>query len=309
MRQRVIPLLAIYLFANLALSLDPLSQLRQALKKEQATEWMGRQHYAIAAEKGFLHLEAIVKNGRSNKVRLEFLSPPSFAGYVMVWKEESGFIMPAKGKGMPLPYLAPAEDMRDINLELLSQSAKVSLKGEEKILGRTAQIFLIEPAYVKGGYLKIWLDKDTGIRLKMERYSPKGKLLSTISLLSLQLNPSLKEEEFTTPNPIAKAKNYSLEELQDILHFRPLLPSYLPRGYAIVRIYPLSVGKQKAAIIHLTDGLNPITIMETPHPLRQPSSPSTYEQETITLRVKGYGVALMGNVDKEVLEKIGLSLK
>lgn len=307
--KRGIILLALFLFPFLALSLQPLSQLRQLLEKEKSTRWMGRQLYSLTTRRGVLKIEAIVKSANSDKTRLEFIAPSPFAGYVMIWKEESGVIIPPRGKRMPLPRFAPAEDMRGLHIELLSKSAKVSLKGEEKLLGRTAKVFLIEPAYVKGGYLKLWIDKETGIRLKTERYSPQGKLVSMVYLLSLQLNPPLKEKEFAVPKYAIDSQNYSPKKLQHILGFRVLLPSYLPPGYTVLHIRPLLVGKQRAVTIHLTDGLNPITIMEVPHPWKHPPLGSGYEQELVSLTVKGYGVVLTGNVDRKVLKNIGLSLE
>jgi len=311
MRRHILLPFTLLMLVVVALSVDPLSQLRQLLAKERKVNWMGKQIYILATRRGSIRFEAILKKARPNKIRLEFLSPPSFAGYAMVWEGEKGAIIPPEGKKKLLPPLAPVDKIMDMHLELLSKSAKVKLEGEQKILGRTAAIFLIEPAYVKGGYLKIWVDKQTGIRLKTERYSPKGKLLSSITLLSLQLNPSFEdeEEEFEVPAPLVKPRDYSPEELQHILHFRPLLPSYLPPGYTILHLRPLFAGRQRAAVIHLTDGLNPITIMETPHIWKHPPLFNHYEQEIITLFVKGLSVALTGNVERDVLEKIGLSLR
>lgn len=309
MKRHILLPFTLLMLVVVALSVDPLSQLRELLAKERKVNWMGKQIYILATRRGSVRLEAILKKARPNKIRLEFLYPSSFAGYAMVLEGEKGAIIAPKGRKMLLPPLAPLGNI-DIHIELLSNSAKVSLKGEEKIIGRTAEVFLIEPAYVKGGYLKIWVDKQTGIRLKTERYSPKGKLLSSITLLSLQLNPSFEdEEEFEVPAPLVKPRDYSPEELQHILHFRPLLPSYLPPGYTILHLRPLFAGRQRAAVIHLTDGLNPITIMETPHIWKHPPLFNHYEQEIVTLFVKGLSVALTGNVERDVLEKIGLSLR
>lgn len=309
MKKLLFPFFSILLLTSFIFANEHLSQLRQALEKEKTMEWMGKQRYTLVTKGGFFTSEAILKKAKPDKTRLEFLSPPPFAGYVMVWKGESGAIIPPRGKGMPFPRIAPMGDVSEIHIELLSKSAKVSLKGEEKIIGRIAKVFLIEPIYVKGGFLKIWVDKETNIRLKTERYSPQGKLISSVALLSLQLNPPLDEKEFEVPMPMIKLRDYSPEELQNILPFRPLIPSYLPPGYTILHFRPLFVGRQRAVIIHLTDGLNPITIMETPKPWKRPPFPGHYEQGVAFLEVKELAVVLMGNVDREVLEKIGLSLK
>ncbi len=309
MRQGKFWLFVLLLFTTLALSQNPLSQLRQALEKEKKMEWQGKQVYSLYTKVGVLRFEVVLKKAQPDKTRLEFLSPPTFTGYVMVWERESVAIIPPKGKKTHFLYFAPGESMEDIHKELLFKSAKVNLRGEEQIIGRTAKIFLIEPTYVKGGYLKVWVDKETGIRLKTERYSPQGKLISSVALLSLQLNPTFEEKEFEVPRPLVKPRDYTPEELKRLLGFLPLLPSYLPPGYTLLHIRPLFAGRQRAAIIHLTDGLNPITIMETIHPWRHPPLFGHYEQEVVLLRIKEYSVALMGNVAREVLEKIGLSLK
>lgn len=308
MRPRLFALNVILLLSALLFASEHLVKLRQALEKEKETEFIAKQRFMIITPRGWHTSEAILKKARPDKIRLEFLSSP-FAGYVMVLRGENGAIIPPKGKGMSFPTIAPFGDMMEINFELLSRSAKVSLRGEEKVIGRTAQVFLIEPANVKGGFLKIWVDKETGVRLKTELYSPQGKLISIVALLSLKLNPSFDKKEFEVPFPLVKLKNYTPEELHNILGFRPLIPSYLPPGYTILHCRPLFAGKHRAAIIHLTDGLNPITIMETPYRWGHPSFPGQNVEGFVFIKVKNYNVVLMGNVDKKVLEKIGLSLR
>jgi hypothetical protein len=153
------------------------------------------------------------------------------------------------------------------------------------------------------------VDKETGIRLKTERYSPSGQLLFIISLVSLQLKPSFSKEEFRIPGFREEPRSYSFEEIEKILHFRPLVPAYIPPGYKIVHKRPFFAKKQKGVLIHLTDGLNPITILETLCPHRQPNAPIPSQQEIVSLNIKGYRVFLTGNVDREVLEKMGRSLR
>ncbi|MBC7328842.1 hypothetical protein H5T88_00630 [bacterium] len=270
---------------------------------------MGRQIQLVYTPKGYLKFEAIIKQAPSGKTRLEFLSPRPFSGYVIVWGEEGGALIPPKRGRMSFPRFVPARDLWDIHLDLLSKSARVSQLGEEKVIGRKASVFLVKPAYVKGGYYKLWVDKATGIRLKTERYSPSGKLLFSISLVSLQLNPSLKEEEFEVPGFRTESRNYSLEEMEKLLHFRPLLPTYIPPGYKILHKRPFMDRRWKGVIIHLTDGLNPITIMETFSPRRHLNAPIPSQPEIVFLNIQGYSVFLTGNVDREVLEKVGRSLK
>ncbi|MBC7327708.1 hypothetical protein H5T87_06300 [bacterium] len=298
------PLLAI---ALTVFSTDPLSLLIQSLEKERNLQWMGQQVYTVITEKGPLHFKSIVKYNKMGKTRVEFVSPPNFAGYVMILEKDSGVIIGPKGRIIPFPRYLQPDSVANVHIELISKSAKVSLIGEEKISGRSARIFLIKPAFVKGGYLKVWIDKTTGIRLKTERYSPDGKLLSSISLVSLQLNPPLREKEFNLPISPIQTQNYSLEELEKILRFRPLLPSYIPRGYKILHIHPLIAPRQKAILIHLSDGINPITIMESPS--RGRYFKALDEHDTVMIKVKKFLVILKGNVDRKVLEQIGLSMR
>jgi outer membrane lipoprotein-sorting protein len=296
-------------FAIVSSSLDSFSLLRQYLEKEKKLSYMGKQMQLVYTPKGYLKFEAIVKQAYPGRTRLEFLSPSPFSGYVMVWGEEGGAVIPPKGARMPFHRPLPERNLTDIHLELLSKSAKISLMGEEKVMERKAIVFLIKPAYVKGGYLKLWVDKETGIRLRTERYSPSGQLLFSISLVSLQLKPSFKEEDFRIPSFGEKPRNYSLEELKNLLRFRPLIPSYIPPGYKIVHQRPFFMGKRRGILIHLTDGLNPITILEAPNLHRHHNLPPPIQQEIVFLKIEGYSIFLTGNVDREVLEKIGYSLR
>jgi hypothetical protein len=307
--RKVLLIITALAFAIVSLPIDSFSLLRQYLGKEKKTSYLGRQMQIVYTPKGYLKFEAIVKQSPSGRTRLEFLSPRSFSGYVMVWGEEGGAVIPPKRGRMSFPRSIPARDLWDIHLDLLSKSAKVSQLGEEKVMGRETSVFLVKPAYVKGGYFKLWVDKETGIRLKTERYSPSDQLLFSISLVSLQLNPSLKEEEFRVPGFREKLKDYSLEEMEKLLGFRPLLPKYIPPGYRILHKRPFLGRKWKGVLIHLTDGLNPITIMETLSPHRHPNAHIPSNPEIVFLNIEGFSVFLTGNVDREVLEKVGRSLK
>mgnify|MGYP000372965728 CR=1 FL=1 len=307
--RKVLLLILILASVIFSLPMDSFSLLRQYLEKEKKSSYMGRQIQLLSTPKGYLKFEAIVKQDSSGKTRLEFLSPPPFSGYVMIWGEEGGAVIPPKRGRMSFRHPFPARDILDIHLELLSKSAKINRLGEEKVMGRRASVFLIKPAYVKGGYLKLWVDKETGIRLRTERYSPSGQLLFSISMVSLQLNPTFKEDEFRISGFREKPRNYSLEELKNLLRFRPLLPSYIPPGYKIVHQSPFFMGKRRGILIHLTDGLNPITILETPHLPGHSNLPSPVQQGIVFLNIEGYSIFLTGNVEREVLEKIGRSLR
>jgi hypothetical protein len=302
-------IILIFAFAIASLPSDSFSLLRQYLEKEEKTSYMGKQIHILYTPKGYHKFEVIVKHDSSDKTRLEFLSPPFFSGYVMVWDEEGGAVIPPRRGRMPFHHPLPPRYLMDIQLDLIWKNAKVTQLGEEKIVGRKASVFLIKPAYVKGGYFKLWVDKETGIRLRTERYSPSGQLLFSLSFVSLQLNPSFNKREFDIPRIGQKPKNYSKEELERLLRFRPLFPTFIPPGYKIVHQRPFFTRKQKGVLIHLTDGLNPITILETPTPHRHPAISFPSQPEIVFLNIQGYSVFLTGNVDREVLEKVGRSLK
>ncbi|MGB9797418.1 MAG: hypothetical protein ACPLSK_02245 [bacterium] len=306
--KRLVLVFTILTFAISSFSLDAFTLLRQYLEKERKVSYEARQSYLIYTHRGYIKSEAILKKAQGGRTRLEFVSPP-FYGYVMVWGKEGGIVIPPRKGRAPSHLAIPTGDLIDIHLDLLSKSAKVSLEGVEYILGRQARVFLIKPAYVKGGYLKVWVDSETGIRLRTERYFPTGKLLSSISLLNLQIGPRFKKEEFIIPPQKVKPRDYSIEELKEILHFRPLFPSRLPRGYKIVYKSPIFAKGRGGVIIHLTDGLNPITILEIAKKHKLPPMPSPFSQEVVYMTVGKYGVYLTGNVEKEVLEEIGRSLK
>lgn len=290
------------------LALDTLSLFRQTWQKGNKYSWKGKQVNIIVTRKGRFTVEGLVKWVSPSKWRIDLTSPPPMRGTVILKRDGGLFILKPRGRhAFPSPFLL--HDALDIHLDLLSKSATVVFLGETKIMGRTALGFLIKPAHVKGGYIKVWLDKATGVRLRTERFSHSGQLLSTTYLASFTLAHSFddEEEEFNSPFEAPRPKHFSQEEIRQMVGFAPLLPSYLPPGYVILNMSPVRMGKYSALLVHLTDGLNPITIFQTSFPYKS-LPPPPYGQQSLLLNIKGKSVILTGNVDKAVLERIGKSL-
>ncbi len=299
--------LVLSLLACHFLALDTFSLFRQTLEKGNKYSWTGEQVNLIVTRKGSFMVKGLVKWASPSKWRIDLTSPPPMRGTAILKREEGLFILKPKGHHAFPPSFLP-HDTLDIHLDLLSKSATVVFLSETKIMGRTALGFLIKPAHIKGGYIKVWLDKATGIRLRTERFSHSGQLLSTTYLASLEPAPSLKKEEFNLPFKAPHPRHFSQEEIRQMVGFAPLLPSYLPPGYAILHMSPLRMGRYSALLIHLTDGLNPITILQTSFPYKT-LPPPPYGQQSLLLNMGGKSIIVTGNVDKVVLERIGKSLR
>ena len=134
--------------------------------------------------------------------------------------------------------------VKDVLRRIGSGELRTEWVGEELVAGRPADIVRVfPPDNTPGTSRKFWIDRQTGIRLKLEEIAPGGKTLSSSYLLSLDLSPRFGKDDFTPPPEACQAAPNKLER-ENRQHFKtldeaiqagysPKQPSYLPTGYSL----------------------------------------------------------------------------
>lgn len=153
-------------------------------------------------------------------------------------------------------------------IEYFLNQTDVTLLGEEEVAGRPAYLLEAVPKLGDGdatededddenedeelspGPTKIWVDKELWMPLKYETYDSKGNLVQKTEILDLKINTGIPDSEFefevpegaevitvesapvTLTGDLEKHGDVPLEEIKEHAGFEPLVPEYLPEGYA-----------------------------------------------------------------------------
>lgn len=125
---------------------------------------------------------------RSGKLRLEFLSPESASGRLIVDDGASSWhYEPSRHIVMRGPSFVTAQPAVDPAVILSRYDAMVL--GNEQVIGRQTVVLSLQP---RGGGLvkRLWVDQATGVVLRTEERDPSGELLfsSLFSRISYSLN-------------------------------------------------------------------------------------------------------------------------
>jgi outer membrane lipoprotein-sorting protein len=170
-------------------------------------------------------------------------------------------------------------------IEYFLNQTDVTLLGEEEVAGRPAYLLETIPKMGVGeaaenesenendeeddkeefslGPTKIWIDKETFMPLKYETYDSNGNLVQKTEILDLKINTGIPDSEFEfevpegaeiitvesapivfTGDPKSPGK-VPVEDIKEHAGFEPLVPEYLPEGYAFS--HSMSMNTEKAA--------------------------------------------------------------
>jgi outer membrane lipoprotein-sorting protein len=207
---------------------------------------------------------------RLGRLRLEFLSPESVSGRlvvddgVSVWQYEPSQHLVIHGPS----FVPPAEGSERV--EEILRSALVAVLGTEEVIGRRTVVLAME-ARDAGPSRRYWVDRETGVILRTEERDATGEIVFTsfFTRISFGLNLPSALFRFTPP---AGARTIDLyvsgdpvstpEALQQASGVR--VPLTLPYGY---RFHTGAVVRHGALIstsASYGDGVRTLTVFVTP---------------------------------------------
>ncbi|MHC4952743.1 MAG: sigma-E factor regulatory protein RseB domain-containing protein [Planctomycetota bacterium] len=121
-----------------------------------------------------------------------------------------------------------------VDSEHVVKNYRAEETGSDTYLGRSVRVVRVRPRHPNRPSLDLWLDAETSLPLKVTTYRPDGSLFRVAKFHSIKFGPQVVEERrlhkahrfFGTPVP--------LDDPQASAGFRPLIPDYLPPGFALV---------------------------------------------------------------------------
>ena len=158
----------------------------------------------------------------------------------------------------------------------LGKTLKVERQGEDTIAGRIADIVLVKSREaIPGPSKRFWVDRETGLRLRIEERDPEGRIVFSAYFLSVDLNPTLRDIDFAAPTPppgikVIREKKRSFTSFEDAgrAGFAPRVPGFLPGGYTAQGVDVSGDGRWITA--HWGNGLSVISMTEVRPPFPPP---------------------------------------
>lgn len=162
----------------------------------------------------------------------------------------------------------PAKQRKRGNLNLIFANYTISQLPDEYIAGRETYLISLTYQYSGNPSLKIWIDKETFLCLKRERYNSEGELIFSSTFTEIHFDKIISEDELNgIPESVRNKKLlprhiiYNLQKLREKSRFPLSFPKYLPKGYNFQEATLLNGGKRVALIY--SNGLQTIVFSQS----------------------------------------------
>ncbi|HLW60542.1 MAG TPA: polysaccharide deacetylase family protein [bacterium] len=241
-----------------------------------------------------------------DRTRLEYLPAGNQPQRIVIitGRMEMEYV-PARNQVVERP--APAADEERLTQAVLPQILSnyyVRFGAPELVAGRPARVIEVQSKFPGRPSLRIWVDRQTRLILRFERYRADWTLQESSVFLNVQLNPILTPDLFTVPAPpgtrVQQQHNppsLSAAEIAQRMGFTPQLPTYLPAGFVLTRSVVRDVRGQPAAVSLYSDGVSTLTLFESRGALASPRGrPVRIGSVTGTIAVQGVATLLHWNI-------------
>jgi outer membrane lipoprotein-sorting protein len=266
---------------------------------------------------------------RPDRTKILFLEPEKARGTVLL-KEGGRVVFRRQGNRKGARYIRHytggffGEEVNARRLDLLLENYRVKLGEPVELLDRRATEVRIEPRYEQRSRLNLWVDDDTGLVLKMEKYDLDGALSSRAEFKDLFFRLPA-EVDLSAPADTAESKADvrqvavypNIETFRSKSDFVFYIPEWLPKGFMLDRIR--SIRKKDREIYHFlyTDGLSWVSLFERvatepEKPEAAAAADSVQRRGTVLVlhgQVENVRYALVGEVTVEELKAIRASLR
>ncbi len=296
--------------------------LRRMVQAELRTPFIARE--VLVSSSGSTE-EQWVRQDPRRGVRRETIQP---AGNLIVDNRTRQFRIFAKERRFEESRSHFIENQKRLQevLRLVGERLSTELQGQDTIAGRVADVVLVHPTAQEGPSRRFWIDRESGLRLRMEERDAAGRILSNAYYLSLDLSPVFRDEDFMPP-PVPAGFRKVAENLKRFTTLdeamrqgiAPRLPSWLPTGFTLRTITAAHKGKGPVTVQWGND-LTALTLVSTQAPppplfLRQLSGAEAGfvklprgDRAYVRKQTEGYFL-LIGSLPDDQLKRIADSVK
>jgi outer membrane lipoprotein-sorting protein len=215
----------------------------------------------ISDEKNASIVEIRQKDG---KMKMDYKSG-IFAGLSIIDDGENMMRLNRKNRIVVINAIPFPQD----DVSLLLSNYEIILKGTEEIAGRQTQIIEVKPCNICGPSKKLWIDKETFMPLKKERYNSDGTLTTLTFYTKINYDAKIKDNDFSAPKDWRTVKaprnmrKLDKKRIAEIVGFDIVEPKYVPEGYILDGFYLFHpMPRDRGVHIRYVDGINSISVFE-----------------------------------------------
>lgn len=214
---------------------------------------------------------------------------------------------------------------QDEEWKLLDRNYEVRLASDDdEVAGRETWKLELTPRSAGKPSRSLWIDKETGLVLRVQNFHPDRSLASLFNFTQLSLPAELRDELFDyKPPPDYRVAEHrlspqfsTLDKLRDAAASVPRAPAELPEGFVFESAGLVNVGSRRVTHVRYTDGLVSLSLFDSPVPIHWRDLPGEGGRERLvpggsalewSSRRRHY--VLMGNVTRDLLRRLADVLK
>lgn len=173
---------------------------------------------------------------------VEYLEPSRVKGKILIddgKRRIEYFSQKDKLRILPSLNSPQIRRRREKAFNIMLSNFNISSLSQEKILGRGVYVVRLSSEKSTGPFLKLWIDKQTYLILREEKYNSQGQLVSSFRYTRVDFNKHFSRDKLYTRIPgmsslreePPEVSYYDKEEIVARAHFPVFFPDYLPPGY------------------------------------------------------------------------------
>jgi negative regulator of sigma E activity len=216
-------------------------------------------------------------------------------------------------------------------LELVKKNYEIKMLGEYEANKRTCYKIVFKPKTNDRPQQIYWIDSQTGIPFKIEKYGSENELVSVSSFSDIDFQVTANKENLDLLVPpqtelieVKEKFNLTLADAKNQMGNETSFPIYIPIGFNLNNIILRSLGSEKTIQFFYTDGLSSFSIFQKPFhqinaTVNTPYGNMMVKEKTTVLSSSGtmniisihsnqMTTTVMGEISKDAILKVADSL-
>jgi negative regulator of sigma E activity len=300
---------------------DARNLLTKMLQAESSLAFTGQQITTLYRPRRTVTSQQTVYHDGANSLKMVYVGGPASVNGEQIVDDGNTFWHYTPSKNTLETGPSRVKRLRNRIRQLIRQinlgSLNVAVSGQDNIAGRACAIVDVRPVAGFGAWRRFWIDPTTGLQIKVEEYRADGSLesssyFSQISVVSgfppgtfaaPATPPTVNKQNVTPPRP------QTVAEAQGKVGFPIRQPSYLPGGYRLQSALVSRFRNQKMVVLRYVNGLNTLSIFETPADSPTDSAPISSPRADVALAtVTGMKLVVVGTLGTDDLQRVLSSL-
>jgi negative regulator of sigma E activity len=157
-------------------------------------------------------------------------------------------------------------------LKKIQDNYEVKHIKDTTIAGRPCSVYSFRPKEKGRLFREFWVDTQSGLPLRIDTYSPDGRLLNLASFEAIEFNPEF-PQDFSKAHFMEQATKGAqqnvldvilvpTEKLQETLKSKVQFPGYVPKGYSLKNVFAQKMERGERYQLIYSDGMAPLSIFQ-----------------------------------------------